>query len=691
MDTHLPSAAAPQGTTARTRPAVGGITTWLTVGLLSAIVLGGLALRLATFERFLPYIDYSDEANYYILLQHYMGYEDAAYIPEERFATRGPTWELAALVALGLNDALREHDWLLPSQHVYALRLQAVFVGTLTAAFIMWAAWQVGGVPAAVASGFVWAFAPHIIDINSLAIPDPYGYLFGAAAIATALHGWRRAAPPWLLVSLVCGVMAIYAKTPNVFAVLPFSAAALALFVQAPRRTLPWMAVYAVVALAAMYYLFGVEDVFGTSVNHREYDTFRSVGVQYILDYNRTIENARFAIYVIGLPAFWFGIIGGVAAYFYSRARGGRTLDLRFVAVLLLYFVLAMFLASTFTLARLEAGKLRHVLPGGIPMLILWGALVAQMVWALQAWAQDRDFPAYARAALVSIPLVIPIVGHAPGFIAQNAMLYNNYQKSHIMTDMWDWADASLPREGLVWVSASSTFAQAWNRPWGGYDGDKPFEWWHESYTALAEQSPDELDARNITHVLITDKEIAEKYTPEQAEAIFGDMLLVKTFPAPDIFLWHSAILNGLNEGYMYRVLPPQVTTDVAFGDAIQLVGYDLTDSAQAGDAVSVRLFWEAETTPQEDYSLFVHLYPADSLDMVAQHDTPPLTAQRPTSTWDDPQEVYISDAIRLPLPADVQPGDYRLAVGLYSYASGARLPTTTPEGFHPIPVQVAE
>ena len=69
-------------------------------------------------------------------------------------------------------------------------------------------------------------------------------------------------------------------------------------------------------------------------------------------------------MYPIGWIALAFGLIGGVIAYAYSLRNGWRTVPLSILGMLLVFFIAAMFMASTFTVARVIAGKLRHVLPG---------------------------------------------------------------------------------------------------------------------------------------------------------------------------------------------------------------------------------------------------------------------------------------------------------------------------------------
>jgi hypothetical protein len=60
---------------------------------------------------------------------------------------------------------------------------------------------------------------------------------------------------------------------------------------------------------------------------------------------------------------------------------------------------------------------------------------------------------------------------------------------------------------------------------------------------------------------------------------------------------------------------------------------------------------------------------------LVAQHDTEPGNDLTPTTIW-EPGQV-LADRHGVPLPADLAPGRYTLAVGLYHVATGERLPVT--------------
>ncbi len=112
---------------------------------------------------------------------------------------------------------------------------------------------------------------------------------------------------------------------------------------------------------------------------------------------------------------------------------------------------------------------------------------------------------------------------------------------------------------------------------------------------------------------------------------------------------------------------------DVRLGDGIRLLGYDLpSDQAQPDGELALTLYWQAITTGDRSYKVFVHLFD-DAGKPWAQHDSPPGYGAHPTDAWLEGE--YVSDPIRLPIPTDAPPGTYHLFVGMYDGETGERLP----------------
>ena len=151
-------------------------------------------------------------------------------------------------------------------------------------------------------------------------------------------------------------------------------------------------------------------------------------------------------------------------------------------------------------------------------------------------------------------------------------------------------------------------------------------------------------------------------------------MLLIREFTAPP--------LRREGETVLYRLWRMQHETDLRFGEHIRLTGYDLhSPDPQPGAALDLTLYWNAASTPPENYSFFLHLVADDDPRPLAQVDGNPAVPARLTQTWDQPGETLISPRISLALPQGLAPGDYRVRLGLYNFESGARLPLRDASG----------
>jgi len=144
-----------------------------------------------------------------------------------------------------------------------------------------------------------------------------------------------------------------------------------------------------------------------------------------------------------------------------------------------------------------------------------------------------------------------------------------------------------------------------------------------------------------------------------------------------------SAQDRGGGEGFS-----PQHSLAATFGHSISLLGYDLDsavtgpggilrpfDFAQdklcSGQALHLRLYWQARELVGEDYTVFVHLLGEDG-QLWEQHDGQPEGGLYPTSFWDEGEVIV--DEHEIVLNHDTPPGEYQIVTGLYRLATGERL-----------------
>jgi 4-amino-4-deoxy-L-arabinose transferase-like glycosyltransferase len=147
----------------------------------------------------------------------------------------------------------------------------------------------------------------------------------------------------------------------------------------------------------------------------------------------------------------------------------------------------------------------------------------------------------------------------------------------------------------------------------------------------------------------------------------------------PGFEAWVSAVATGrddlgrLRAYHLDHPLAPEHATESTLGDGIALRGYTLShDDLQAGDTLTVTLFWERTGPVDGDYHVFVHLADGEA-HVWGQHDGQPLLGAHPTSGWAD--GVVLPDPHRLQIDPQAPPGAYDLVVGMYRWPSLERLP----------------
>jgi hypothetical protein len=114
---------------------------------------------------------------------------------------------------------------------------------------------------------------------------------------------------------------------------------------------------------------------------------------------------------------------------------------------------------------------------------------------------------------------------------------------------------------------------------------------------------------------------------------------------------------------------------DVQFEDGIRLVGYSLSRRVlRPGDTLDVTLYWQTNRALNQEYTVYVHLLD-EALDGRGGYDAQPVP---PTTEWLSGESYPALHP--LPIPADLPPGLYRLAVGMYTQPGFVRLGVQNPE-----------
>lgn len=146
----------------------------------------------------------------------------------------------------------------------------------------------------------------------------------------------------------------------------------------------------------------------------------------------------------------------------------------------------------------------------------------------------------------------------------------------------------------------------------------------------------------------------------------------------------HAVEIHGVPYAEVYQLPRPVSHTVQASFDNIALQGYTLaTDGLRSSGVITLTTQWQAFNSPGRDYMLFVYLFDAAG-NRIAQIDVPPAGPHNPTSGWNRGQYAIWYHPI--PVPADLPPGTYRLALGLYHPETFARVPLAGPPERPPPP-----
>jgi hypothetical protein len=104
-------------------------------------------------------------------------------------------------------------------------------------------------------------------------------------------------------------------------------------------------------------------------------------------------------------------------------------------------------------------------------------------------------------------------------------------------------------------------------------------------------------------------------------------------------------------------------------GGKVALIGYELASPVDRETGLDLRLYWQALSDLDEDYTVFVHWLDAGGR-ILAQQDNQPRNGTYPTGLWDEGE--IVEDLYHLTVPADQPP--VLLAVGMYRLETLERL-----------------
>jgi hypothetical protein len=532
--------------------------------------------------------------------------------------------------------------------------------------------------PGAVAllAALLWAADPFVIAFSQLLHVDGLMMTFTTLSILAALVFWQAERPPlgYLLLSAVCGGLAVLSKSPGLI-VLPvvalgflgswvagsgYRVAGSGYRISGSGYALLWGAAFALTCALVWPAVWAdplrVYELlrFGVEAEGAEPHMQGNFFLGRVLD----APGPLFYPVVLALrltPWAMLGLLLLPLAWWCIRRQGDTRA--RHSLLLLLAFVLLFVLAMSFFPKKFN----RYLVPI-FPALDILAA--AGLVWgaaALAQWAR-RGTQAVTGVVVGGVALLALLHAawwHPYGVAYFNPLLGGAQAGAETFVIGWgegieqvaDWLNQQPDIEGVRVATTLRKPLQPYLR-----DGGQVF-------TPAGERL-----AANVGYVVV--------YVRHPQRTMLGppfDQFYPEQTPL------HTVTIHGVDYAWIYQVPPPIAQRlSVPFdGGALRLTGYALAqEDLRATGQLMLTVQWQARQPLAANYLLFVHLLDAQG-QRITQADVSPAGPDAPTSLWQPGR--YYSWAHPLPVPADLPPGNYWLALGLYDPASGARLPLAAP------------
>jgi 4-amino-4-deoxy-L-arabinose transferase-like glycosyltransferase len=536
-------------------------------------------------------------------------------------------------------------------------------------------------VPAALLAALLWALDPFVIGYSRLLHTDALAGTFITLSLLAACVYWqhgRRAR--WLILSGLCGGLAVLSKSPSA-ALLPWVAAlALCTWSQEPRtknqapaggsrllalgaRTAPlliWcgvMAATVVVLWPATFAAPGrVLDQLRLGVTAEGAQPHQMGNFFLGRVYADEDPGLRFYPVALALRATPWTLLGLLLLPIGLRRLAGATRrDLAALAGFVVLFTLTM---------DLFPKKFDRYLEPVFPAIDILAAagLWAIADWKLQIsdWAQRKSaiykMQSAIRSGVASIVVLAAIANvahwHPYEIGAFNQALGG--ARAGIGTFVVGWGEGL--EQAADWLNQQPditgvTVAALRTEPLQAYLRDG----------AQAVAPPASGFAAQSGYAVIYLPDVSDGRALPPFDQLFG-----KVAPA------HTVTINGQPYAWIYQLAPPVPNpVEAQFGSDIELRGFALAEPVQPGRPLALAIYWATGARPPANSAYFAHLIGPDGT-RYAQAD-PVL----PVEQW-GPQRAFTTP-LALPLPPDLAPGRYQLEIGVYDRATGQRLPLRNP------------
>ena len=114
------------------------------------------------------------------------------------------------------------------------------------------------------------------------------------------------------------------------------------------------------------------------------------------------------------------------------------------------------------------------------------------------------------------------------------------------------------------------------------------------------------------------------------------------------------------------------------FDNGIALSAVELPERARPGENLIIPFSWQSDEDGRDDLVQYLHLLHEESGEWFV-YDQQPLGSRLPTRLWY--RGLADTETWQVPLPADLEPGKYRVFTGLYRAGNQQRVPATDMDG----------
>ena len=124
---------------------------------------------------------------------------------------------------------------------------------------------------------------------------------------------------------------------------------------------------------------------------------------------------------------------------------------------------------------------------------------------------------------------------------------------------------------------------------------------------------------------------------------------------------------------FVLDAAPDGLEPTTLFGESVRLLGCEPPPAVAPGETLALNCYWQAtgEMKPSR-YTAFAHLIAADSGQLLAQDDHVLGRERYPLNAWQSGE--IIRETYSLAVPADAAAGEYRIALGIYTWPDLTRL-----------------